>query len=98
MAQAPQTPPASPRPLVGAPNDVDPDAPAVREARAFLKKCLPLLTIEKVLQASTQVVAGNKMHLRCRVQEEEGLGTWEFTIYRRPNKHWRLQSAQRTGD
>ena len=98
MAQTPQAAPSAPRPMPGAPNSLSLDAPVVAEARAFIQRNLPLLRIERVLEASTQVVAGTKMSLVCRVQEEEGPGTWAFTIYRRPNRRWRLQSAQRTGD
>jgi hypothetical protein len=96
-AQSPQ-PPTAPHPKPGAPNAAPVNDPLVAEARAFIQKHLPLLRIESVQEATTQVVAGRSVRLVCRVKEEEGTRTWEFVVWRKLNGHWSLQSAKRTGD
>jgi len=93
MAQAPP-----PRPKPGSARPAPADDPLVVEARGFIQKHLAILRIERVMEASTQVVAGRRVRLVCRVREEEGEGQWEFVAYRPLNGPWRLQLAQRLGD
>jgi hypothetical protein len=94
-AQAAAVPP---RPKAGAPRPAALDDPLVLEAKAFVQKHFALLRLGEMLDASTQVVAGRNIRFTCRVEEEDGAGTWTFVAWRRLDGRWRLQLAERVGD
>jgi hypothetical protein len=93
-----QTPSDSPKPKPGSAQPATLDDPLVAEAKGFIQTHLAILRIERVTEASTQVVAGRRVRLVCRVKEEDGEGLWEFVAYRRLNGRWHLQLAKRLGD
>jgi hypothetical protein len=93
-----QTPPFPQKPAPGAAQPAALEDPLVVEAKHCVQKNFAILRIERVTEASTQIVAGRRVRLVCRVKEEDGEGTWEFVAFRPLQGHWRLQSANRLGD
>jgi len=90
--------PPTPKPRPGSVQPANLDDPLVEEAKGFVQKHLAILRIERVTEATTQVVAGRRVRLLCRVKEEEGEGQWEFIASRQPNGKWHLQLAKRLGE
>lgn len=94
-------PPAHTRPtapasqaMPGGYQSVDREAAPVQEAKATVQKELSALSIEAVLEAYQQVVAGMNYKLVCRVAEPGGADTWEFVVWHRLDGTWKLTSAR----
>ncbi|WP_306599435.1 hypothetical protein [Geothrix sp. 21YS21S-2] len=71
------------------------DQPQVLEAKGFLQRKLPNLTLLDVTRAYTQVVAGINVKLVAKVLDEEGTMDWEFVAYQSLDGKWHLTSANR---
>jgi len=97
MAVTPaQTRPAAPasQSVPGGYQSVDSEAATVQEAKAAAQKALAGLSIEAVLEAYQQVVAGMNYKLVCRVVETGAADTWEFVVWHRLDDTWKLTSAR----
>jgi hypothetical protein len=80
--------------MPGGYQQVDSQAATVQEARATAQKALSGISIEAVLEAYQQVVAGMNYKLVCRVAGPDGAGTWEFVVWHRLDDTWKLTSAR----
>jgi hypothetical protein len=94
MAQPAAGQPAPQQPRMGAYRPVDPASPEVQEARAAIQKQFTVLRIGSVTEAFVQVVAGLNYKLVCQVTEDDGASTWEFVIWHKLDRTWKLTAAR----
>ena len=83
--------------MPGGYQSVDSEAATVQEVKATAQKALSGISIEAVLEAYQQVVAGMNYKLVCQVSEPNGTATWEFIVWHRLDDSWKLTSARQLG-
>ena len=98
QAAVPTEPPPAdlpPESLPGGYREVDREAPDVLAARDEAQRANPSLTIEQVLQAYTQVVAGMNYKLVCQVLQEGQETQWRFIVWHKLDGTWEVTRSEK---
>jgi hypothetical protein len=98
LAQAQEAVPVAvtrPQHRMGAYQVAAKESPFVLEAIACVQRHMPLLRLDKILEAYTQVVAGINIKLLCNVTTDGELSQWEFVVFRNLDGQYHLSLAKR---
>jgi hypothetical protein len=74
---------------------IDPGSELAGQAKATIQAYFSpaKMRLEEVLQASSQVVAGTNVKLRCKVTGDVEPAVWEFVVWHKLDGSWRLTAA-----
>jgi len=82
-------------PIMGGYQAAPTDLTLVQEAKVCVQHHLSSMTLDEVMEAYTQVVAGLNIKLVCAVRDEDGPACWQFVVFKDLEGKWHLTSANR---